>query len=71
MTHTEFQNVNEWHTLVHVCRRWRDLVFASPRRLNLRLLCRKDTPVREMLDIWPALPIVIQDIGPELGSGAR
>jgi hypothetical protein len=53
--------LNEWHTLVHVCRRWRDLVFASPRRLNLRLLCRKDTAVREMLDIWPALPIVIED----------
>jgi hypothetical protein len=54
-------NINEWHTLVHVCRRWRDLVFASPRRLNLRLLCRKDTPAREMLDIWPALPIEIHD----------
>jgi hypothetical protein len=53
------QNVDKWHTLVHVCRRWRDLVFASPRCLNLRLHCKKDTPVREMLDIWPALPIVI------------
>jgi len=46
---------------VHVCRRWRDLVFASPRRLNLRLLCSKDRPVRETLDIWPAFPIDIHD----------
>jgi hypothetical protein len=29
------ERTNRWHTLVHVCRRWRDLVFASPRRLNL------------------------------------
>ncbi|KAI0288616.1 hypothetical protein BC826DRAFT_1188274, partial [Russula brevipes] len=56
-----YGTADKWHTLVHVCRRWRDLVFASPCRLNLRLLCRKDTPVREMLDIWPALPIEIHD----------
>ncbi|KAI0302770.1 hypothetical protein BC826DRAFT_1101614 [Russula brevipes] len=54
-------NLKGWHTLVHVCRRWRDIVFASPRGLNLRLLCDRDTPVRAMLDIWPALPIVIHD----------
>ena len=28
---------NRWHALVHGCRRWRYLVFASPRYLNLRL----------------------------------
>jgi len=28
---------NPWLALVHVCRRWRYLVLASPRRLNLRL----------------------------------
>jgi hypothetical protein len=61
-------DVDKWHTLVHVCRRWRDVVFASPRRLNLRLLCRK-RPVREMLDIWPALPIEIEDITWRYGKG--
>ncbi|KAI0302751.1 hypothetical protein BC826DRAFT_1101598 [Russula brevipes] len=54
-------NLNGWQTLVHVCRRWRDIVFASSRGLNLRLLCNRDTPVRTMLDIWPALPIGIHD----------
>ena len=51
-------NEDTWHTLVQVCRQWRFVVFGSPRRLNLRLLC---TPKRslKMLDIWPALPIVI------------
>jgi hypothetical protein len=28
--------------------------------LNLKLLCTDRRPVREMLDIWPALPIVIR-----------
>jgi hypothetical protein len=65
------QNVNKWHTLVHVCRRWRDLVFVSPRRLNLRLLCRKARPVREMLDIWPALPIEIEDIWMSTGEAGQ
>ncbi|KAI0292180.1 hypothetical protein BC826DRAFT_454737 [Russula brevipes] len=54
------RNVDEWHTLVHVCQRWRNVVFASPRRLDLRLLCRKGRPVRAMLDIWPALPLNIK-----------
>ena len=48
-----------WHTLVHVCRKWRDVVFGSPRRLNLRLWCKASTPVRERLDVWPHLPIAI------------
>ena len=50
-----------WCTLVHVCRRWRYLVFASPGHLNLRLECTIETRTREMLGIWPAFPIVITD----------
>jgi hypothetical protein len=55
-----FRSYSNWQTLVHVCRRWRSIVFAAPRRLNLRLLCTGRTPARETLDIWPALPIVIR-----------
>jgi hypothetical protein len=51
----------DWQTLIHVCQRWRSVVFASPRRLNLRIFCSSGTRVREMLHIWPPLPIVIQD----------
>jgi hypothetical protein len=51
--------VETWHLTVHVCRRWRTLVFASPRRLNLRIAWRNTTPIRETLDIWPILPIVV------------
>jgi len=49
----------EWGTLVHVCRRWRSIVFAASRRLNLRLRCTWRTPVSKTLDIWPALPIAV------------
>jgi hypothetical protein len=48
-----------WQTLVRVCQIWRYVVFASPNRLNLRLLCTDITPVRETLDVWPPLPIEI------------
>jgi hypothetical protein len=51
-----------WQDLVHVCRRWRAVVFQSPRRLNLEICCTGRTPVREMLDIWPALPLDISGI---------
>ena len=30
--------LESWYTLVHVCRKWRNVVFGSPCRLNLRLL---------------------------------
>src|SRR5229473_4140722 len=52
-----------WHTLVHVCRKWRSIVFGSPLRLNLQLHCTEYTPVREMLAIWPPLPIIIRRDG--------
>ena len=49
-----------WQTLVHVCYRWRCIVFASPHRLDLKLYC---TPRRlvssSALDIWPTLPTII------------
>ena len=48
-----------WRTLVHVCRRWRSVVFGSQRRLNLRLVCSNKTPARDTLDAWPALPLII------------
>ena len=30
-------NYDAWQTLVHVCRRWRCIVFASPHCLDLKL----------------------------------
>ena len=67
------REIEAWQSLVHVCRRWRNLVFGSPRRLNLQLQCNnntprrlnlqlqrnKYTPAKDPLDVWPALPINI------------
>jgi hypothetical protein len=50
-----------WTTLVHVCRKWRRIVFASHQALNLRLFCTYGTPVPKALDCWPAaLPIIVE-----------
>jgi hypothetical protein len=51
--------VEAWHTLVHVCKRWRSIVFASPHRLKLQLLCTNKRPVEAAPDIWPEFPILI------------
>ena len=52
--------MESWQLLAHVCRRWRVLVFASPRRLNTQLFCVIRTSARKTLDVWPALPLLIQ-----------
>jgi hypothetical protein len=58
--------VEEWYVLVHVCRKWRYMIFRSPCRLNLRLYCKARTPVRETIEVWPPLPIVIRVYGYEM-----
>ena len=60
----ELQHPTNWETLVHVCQRWRYIVFVAPRRLDLRLLCTAQTRVKDMLDIWPPLPIKLRACGP-------
>ena len=57
-----------WQSLVHVCRRWRSVVFGSPRRLDLELVCTANTPARDTVDVWPALPLVIKDWDYNRGS---
>ena len=49
-----------WHKFVHVCRRWRHLIFAFPGYLDLRLECKSKTHMQAALDIWPALPLSIR-----------
>ena len=54
------RRMRKWITLVHVCRRWRRIIFASPRRLDLYLACICGTLVRQNLIYWPLiLPLVI------------
>ena len=48
----------KWHTLTHVCRRWRRVIFTSPRHLGLRLVAAdKFNPMADpetTLDSWSA-----------------
>ena len=45
---------------MHICRKWRHVVFVSRQALRLRLFCTYGTPVLKTLDCWPALPIVVE-----------
>ena len=51
--------IEPWLPLVHVCRRWRSIVFASPRHLDVRVFYTPKRQLEAMLDIWPNLPIYI------------
>lgn len=60
-------NTSEWRTLADVCQRWRRIVLASPRRLDVRLVCTARTRVEEILAAWSGLPLLaLRDSGPEL-----
>src|SRR6266478_5779154 len=48
-----------WHSLVHVCRLWRVIVFGSARRLNLELFLTTGSSARKTLDAWPTLPLLL------------
>ena len=67
--HSSSYWAGEWHLLVHICQRWRQLVFASPLRLDLQILCTAGTPVGKNLGIWPALPIYVHFGGSHRWNG--
>ena len=54
------KEIEVWQSLVHVCRRWRTVVFGSSRHLKLQLVCTAKTPAKDSLDVWPPLPLVIR-----------
>ena len=48
-----------WQTLVHVCQRWRDIIYGSPCYLDLHIHCSQETPFRKNLNRWPELPLTL------------
>jgi len=48
-----------WYNLVHVCQRWRRLVFASPSYLRICHVCTHGIQVGHMLAHSPILPLVV------------
>jgi hypothetical protein len=51
----------DWIRLVHVCRKWRSVIFASPNFLDLTLGCFPWTRV-DLTHIWPPFPIIIETV---------
>lgn len=54
-----FHTIWDWHKLAHVCSQWRRIIFSSPHRLGLQLLCTYGTPVTRNLSYWPLFPLII------------
>ena len=52
--------LGDWRRLIHVCRRWRQIILESPRRLNLQILCTHENRFKKSLSIWPDFPIAIK-----------
>ena len=48
-----------WYRLAHVCQRWRNLILGSSSYLGLSLVCTNGTPVANMLEHSPPLPLTI------------
>ncbi|KAH9161655.1 hypothetical protein EDB89DRAFT_2248278 [Lactarius sanguifluus] len=60
----------KWQILIHVCQRWRRIIFESPRRLDLHLRCSYGTPVRRNLGSWPVtLPLAVDYAASRLTHG--
>ena len=48
-----------WYKLSRVCQRWRKILLGSASYLDLCLVCTYGTPVEDMLEHSPPLPLVI------------
>ncbi|KAI0262000.1 hypothetical protein BC834DRAFT_893569 [Gloeopeniophorella convolvens] len=60
-----------WNILpAHVCRRWREVILASPKSLRLRMLCGVHLPMVDILCHSPPFPLIVNslDFGPALSS---
>ena len=49
-----------WTTLTQINQRWRQIIFASPLSLDLRLYFTYGTPVLKALDHWPSFPLIVK-----------
>ena len=55
----EWDRERWWYKLAHVCQRWRNLILGSASYLGLCLVCTHGTPIAEMLEHSPPLPLII------------
>ncbi|KAH8994374.1 hypothetical protein EDB86DRAFT_2926343, partial [Lactarius hatsudake] len=56
------RHMRVWQRLVHVCQRWRRIIYASPRRLDLHLCCSNEMPFKNRkknFRLWPDFPLTV------------
>ncbi len=56
-----------WQRLVHVCQRWRQIIYASPYYLDLHIYCSNRTPFSKDLSCWPEFPLAVRYFIPREG----
>ncbi|KAH9028373.1 hypothetical protein EDB85DRAFT_1613451 [Lactarius pseudohatsudake] len=50
-----------WQRLVHVCQRWRQIIYGSPHYFDLHLYCSNGYGLAfKDFSVWPEFPLVIQ-----------
>ncbi|KAH9169000.1 hypothetical protein EDB89DRAFT_2073419 [Lactarius sanguifluus] len=65
-THLDsIRHMRVWQRLMHVCQRWRRIIYALPRYLDLHLYCSSETSFRKNLSLWPEFPLAIDSSLPE------
>src|SRR5712671_4932911 len=55
----EWSRERWWYKLVQVCQRWRYLILVSASYLQVCLLCTFGTPIVDMLEHSPPLPLIL------------
>ncbi|KAN0135900.1 hypothetical protein V8E53_006352 [Lactarius tabidus] len=58
--HYLYSSPQDWPTLTHVCRSWRQIISRYPLGLDLRLYCTYGIPVQNALECWPPFPLVVK-----------
>ena len=59
-TTNPIQRTKSWQILVHVCHKWRTIIFLSARRLDLYLTCSYGIRLGKNLTHWPVtLPLAV------------
>jgi hypothetical protein len=62
-------HMKEWQRLVQVCKRWQQIIYGSPRYLDLHLHCSYETPFKKNLSRWPEFPLTVDYLIDPYGDG--
>ncbi|KAI0258409.1 hypothetical protein BC834DRAFT_911470 [Gloeopeniophorella convolvens] len=63
----------QWWNLfpAHVCRRWRELIIASSKSLQLRTLCGVHLPIIDVVRHSPPVPLIIKSLGSKAALSSK